>query len=101
MSLGTEVDLGPGHIVLGGDPAPPSPKGGQQPPLFGPCLLWPRSSISATAELLFVSILFCKPSISVFQRNVCFVALGLVSPVYISQEIGCEERLRNELSCVE
>jgi len=49
--LGTEVDLGPGHIVLDGDPVPPA-KGAQQPPLFGPCLLWPRSPISATAELL-------------------------------------------------
>jgi len=46
-SLGTEVDLGPGHIVLDGVLAPA--KGVQQPPLFGPCLLWPRSLISATA----------------------------------------------------
>ena len=37
-------------------PAPA--KGAQQPPLFGPCLLWPRSPISATAELLFQ---FFKP----------------------------------------
>jgi len=50
--LSTEVDLGPGHIVLDGVPAPA--KGAQQPPaLFGPCLLWPRSPISATAELFF------------------------------------------------
>jgi len=49
--LGTEVDLGPGDIVLDGVPTPE--KGAQQPPLFGPCLLWPRSPISATAELLF------------------------------------------------
>ena len=50
--LGTEVDLGPDHVVLDGDPAPPA-KGEQQPPhLFGPCILWPRSPISATAELL-------------------------------------------------
>ena len=48
--LGTEVDLSPGHIVLDGVPAPA--KRAQQPPLFGPCLLWPRSPISATAELL-------------------------------------------------
>ena len=47
--LGTEVDLDPGHIVLDGDPAAPA-KGAQQ--FFGPCLLWPRSPISATAELL-------------------------------------------------
>ena len=45
---GAEVDLGSGHIVLDGVPA----KGAQPPPLFGPCLLWPRSPISATAELL-------------------------------------------------
>jgi len=48
--LGTEVDLCRGHIVLDGVPAPA--KGAQQPPLFGPCLLWPWSPISATAELL-------------------------------------------------
>jgi len=38
--LSTEVDLGPGHIVLDGVPA--RAKGAQQPPLFDPCLLWPR-----------------------------------------------------------
>jgi len=48
--LGTEVDLGPCHIVLDEVIAPA--KGVQQPPLFGPCLRWPRSPISATAELL-------------------------------------------------
>ena len=44
MPLGTEVGLGPGHVVLDGDPAPrpPAPKGAQQPPLFGLCLLWPN-----------------------------------------------------------
>jgi len=47
---GTETDLGPGHIVLDGVPAPA--KGAQQPLLFGPCLLWPWSPISANAELL-------------------------------------------------
>jgi len=35
--LGTEVDLGPGLIVLDGVLAPA--KGAQQPPLLGPCLL--------------------------------------------------------------
>ena len=43
------VDLGPGHIVLDGDPAPllrwgpsfSSPLG-VQPSMFGPCLLWPN-----------------------------------------------------------
>ena len=32
MPLGTEVDLGPGDIVLDGDPAPSK---GAQPPIFG------------------------------------------------------------------
>jgi len=37
MPLGTEAGLGPGDIVLDGDPAPPR-KGHSSPPLFGPCL---------------------------------------------------------------
>ena len=41
MPLGMKVILGPGHIVLDGDPAPAkrhkSPR-----PIFGPCLLWPN-----------------------------------------------------------
>ena len=52
--LGTEVDLGPGHIVLDGVPALRD-AGTAAPHLLGPCLLWPRSPISATAELLFTS----------------------------------------------
>ena len=37
MPLGTEIGLGPGHIVLDGDPAPPSQKrGGQQRPTLRP-----------------------------------------------------------------
>jgi len=39
MKLGMEVGLGPGHIVLDGDQAAPK---GAQPPIFGPCLLWPN-----------------------------------------------------------
>jgi len=49
--LGTEVDLGAGHIVLDGFPA--LCERGTARPLLGPCLLWPWSPISATAELLF------------------------------------------------
>ena len=41
MPLGMEVGLGPGHIVLDGDPAP-LPQKGAQPPIYGPCLLWPN-----------------------------------------------------------
>jgi len=50
MPLGTEVDLGPGHIVLDGVSVLRE-AGTAAPHLFGPCLLWPRSPISATAEL--------------------------------------------------
>jgi len=39
MPLGMEVGLGPGHIVLEGDPAPP-PHIGAQPPIFVPYLSW-------------------------------------------------------------
>jgi len=41
MKLGTQVGLGPGHIVLDGNPAP-LPKRGRSPPIFGLCLLWPN-----------------------------------------------------------
>ena len=50
---GTKVDLSPGRIVLDWVPAPRD-GGTAAPPLFGPCLLWPRSPISATAELCIV-----------------------------------------------
>ena len=42
MPLGTEVDLGPGHIVLDRDPAPLTERGTAAPAVFGPCLLWPN-----------------------------------------------------------
>jgi len=50
MQFGTEVDFDPGHIVLYGDPAPPTERD-TTPLLFSPCLLWPRSPISAVAKL--------------------------------------------------
>ena len=54
-----EVDLGPGHIMLDGNPAPLAGKGAQHPPPFSAyvyCLSWPRSPISATAELFTVMV---------------------------------------------
>jgi len=54
MLLGMEVGLGPDHIVLDGDLAPPPQKEAQQPPLFGPCLLCANGRPS-TADLLFKS----------------------------------------------
>ena len=41
VALGTEVGLGPDHIVLDGDTAA-VPQKGTEPPNFGPCLLWPN-----------------------------------------------------------
>jgi len=40
MPLRMEVGFGPGHMVLDGNPAPPTKK--TQPPIFCPCLLWPN-----------------------------------------------------------
>jgi len=52
MPLGTEVGLGPGHIVLVGDSAPPK-VAQQHLPAFRPMsIVAKRSPISATAELL-------------------------------------------------
>jgi len=51
MKLGMEVGLGPSHIVLDGDPAPPPRKGhrGTAPPIFGLCLLWPNGWMNEDA----------------------------------------------------
>jgi len=56
MPLGKEVGLGPGHIMLDGDPV------GTQPPTAAPPHFRPmpivakRSPISATAELLLAKL---------------------------------------------
>jgi len=44
MLLGTKVGVGPGDIVLDGDPAPLQK--GHSPPVFSPCLLWPNGRAS-------------------------------------------------------
>jgi len=52
MPLGTEVGIGPSHIVLDGDPAP-SPQMGTAAPSFRPMsIVANRSLISGTAEHL-------------------------------------------------
>ena len=48
MPLGTEVGLGPGYIVLDGDPAALPARRGKAP-IFGPCLLWPNGLIDQDA----------------------------------------------------
>ena len=42
IKLGVQIGLGPGHIVLDGDPAPLPQRGGGGPPIFGPYLLLPN-----------------------------------------------------------
>jgi len=48
MKLGTQVGIGPGHIVLGGDPAP-RPLKWHSPPFFGPYLLRPNGCMDQDA----------------------------------------------------
>ena len=56
MPRGIDVGLGPGDIVLDGNPAPPAEKGTAAPfPLFGPYLLWPNGHLS---QLLLSS--YCR-----------------------------------------
>jgi len=71
MPLAVEVGLGPGHIVLHGDPAPPPETGTAATYVFGRCLLWPRSPISATAELLFCLYELSWKLLNRFAPNSC------------------------------
>ena len=55
MPLGTAVDLGPGHIMLDGDSAPPGKGHSSPPPLRPMSIVAKRSPISATAEHLLLA----------------------------------------------
>ena len=57
MRLGMEVGLGPGHIVLDGEPALPPPQKGAQPQIFGPFLL--RRNGRPSQLLLSTCLLTC------------------------------------------
>jgi len=65
MLLGTEVGLGPGDIVLDGDPAPPR-KGVQQPPLFGSCLLHLLGSCCNNVPVMCLKFPIYTPHFGVF-----------------------------------
>ena len=62
-----DMEIGPGHIVLDGDPAPPIKKGTQQPLFFGPCLLWPDGRPSQ--QLLSCCCLAHTPRMSYHYRR--------------------------------
>ena len=49
MPLGTEINLGPGDVVLYVVAAPPLKEA--QPPVFGPCLLWPNGWMAVGMEV--------------------------------------------------
>ena len=77
-----EVGLGPGHIVLDGDPALPF-KGAQlPPPNFWPMsIVAKRSPISATVEHLCVIECFCNGSAVVFiliPGSCCLFQMGQI-----------------------
>jgi len=62
--LGTEVGLGPGCVVLYGDPASPPKKGAHQPPIFGTCIVAKLSNrynfhcMTASDSLFTVGVVF-------------------------------------------
>ena len=61
MPLGTDVGLGPGHIVLHGDPAPQRGTA----PIFRPIsIVAKRSPISATAEHLLKALFNISNSVT-------------------------------------
>jgi len=56
MPLGTVLRLGPGEIVLDGDPAASKDRGTAAPACRPMSIVAKRSPISATAELLFMVV---------------------------------------------
>jgi len=56
----------------------PGSRKGHSPPLFGSCLLWPRSPISATAELLCV-LCFMIPVVGFNCFGLFVLSVALVS----------------------
>jgi len=53
MLLDMEVGIGPGHIVLDGDPGPPKERDTAAPTFWLMSIVAKQSTISATAELLY------------------------------------------------
>ena len=83
-----------GHIVLGGFPAL-CEMGIAPPPLLGPCLLRPRSPISATAELLLIHCTsqICFLLAMYFVSSTAFCAFYFV--FYTLQHLSVHIRSKN------
>jgi len=90
MALGTKVGLGPGRIVLHGDPAPccvtwrpSSPfQKGHSLPIFGPCLLWPNARPShlllSTCKLYNVATFVTLVSLMSVTALCCYTTRGYI-----------------------
>jgi len=71
MKLGMRVGLGPGHIVLDGDPAAPPPKGHSPHLIFRPYLLRPNGCMDQDATWYGARPL---------PRRVCWMGTTLYPP---------------------
>jgi len=91
--FGTEVDIGTCHIVLDGFPALRE-RGTAPLPLLGPCLLWPRSPISATAELLY--LLLEQRKLIVWMKIRCSNNIVLQT----LSEVNCHEFLARVVNMI-
>jgi len=76
MKLGMQVDLGPGHIVSDGDPAPPLPKE-VEPPIFGPYLLWPNCWMDLHPRPTFLPL---DREVASAQATLCYLGTQLPPP---------------------
>jgi len=86
MPLGTEVGLGPGDIVLHGDPAPSPRKGAHQPPTFRPTLLWhgrPSQQLLSSCENKYA---FCD--LYIFS---CYTYLKYLVAVPLASEVDDDD----------
>jgi len=79
--LGTEVDLGQGHTVLDGDPAPPPAKGAHLTPLLAHVM----SRIVATVARLSYCMLQAESLLAYQPTRKPTPAEGVVSPQCVSE----------------
>ena len=69
MPLGRKVGLGPGHIVLDGDPASPTQRGGGHSPQFVAHVLWPNSRpYQLLQNTWFIFVMYCLYDFTVLIR---------------------------------
>jgi len=84
MPLGTEIGIGPGDIVLDGNPAPPTERG-TAPPLFGPCPL----GLNGHSSQLLLSTWQCEDCTQVIYDIKTFVN-SLSVEVVTCYEVSCD-----------